>query len=528
MVRSPSMIRNDYWESFSIEEADIEFLYNLLLEKETPMTSTDLVQALIGERIRIEKINLESRQSQDGAIFLPKDHYQIGQTLSFPVFEWRQGVIVSVRPGNNPEIPPFEVLEVKMDNGETKLLASGVENHALNQPLTQFRDESLFDPIAVFSKYGEALSQTLEKELNSNQDLISIAGKWFAKSLLLDINAGHLNLAEAVLDMNGGGPISTATLVDQIDLSGDVNHQLVEFSLDYALEKDPRFDEVGPAGETLWFLHRLEPVEVQQPPLCLQHNPIEYDHNALSKDMLALEKNLDDELSHNSDSTPKIGNEATIAITYPHWRSGTLPITNRIQKFFPTANEAPIIKFTLVDSQTNQQFDGWVVRPGGYIYGLKEWFRSQGLIPGSLIHISKGKKPGEVQIYAEKKRSNREWVKTVLIGADGGVVFALLKQMVNAALDERMAIAITDTDALDKIWGNPAKQNHPLDYTVLTIMQELVKLSPQGNVHAQEIYAAVNVVRRCPPGPIFSVLASNPSFVHLGDLHFRIKEKEEE
>ncbi|HPH95906.1 MAG TPA: hypothetical protein PKW33_04350 [Anaerolineaceae bacterium] len=528
MVRSPSPIRNDYWESFSIEEADLEFLYNLLLEKETPMTSPDLVQALIGERIRIQKVDLESQQYQEGAIFLPKDHYEIGQTLSFPAFDWKNGVVINIRTGNNPDIPPFEVLEVRMDNGEVKMMASGVENHTLNQPLTQYHDETLFDPAAVFTRCGQALCQTLEKELNANPDLINIAGKWFAKSLLVDINAGHLNLAEAVLDMNGGGPTPTAVLMEQLDLSGDVNRQLIEFSLDYALEKDPRFDEVGPAGETLWFLHRLEPAEVQHPPSFLQYKPIEYNQDALTKDMLALEKSLDDELSKISDSNTRPGNEAVVTLTYPHWRSGTLPLTNRIQKFFPTAHEAPRIKFTLVDSQTNQSMDGWVVRPNGYIYGLKDWFHNLGLMPGSLIHITRGKKPGEVQIYAEKRRSNREWVKTVLIGADGGVVFALLKQMVNAAFDERMAIAISDTEALDKIWDNPAKQNHPLDYTVLNIMQELVKLSPQGNVHAQEIYAAVNVVRRCPPGPIFSVLASNPSFVHLGDLHFRIKEKEEE
>ena len=49
-----------------------------------------------------------------------------------------------------------------------------------------------------------------------------------------------------------------------MELPANVNPKLVEFSLDLALQEDPRFDEVGPAGEVLWYLHRLEPEEVRQ------------------------------------------------------------------------------------------------------------------------------------------------------------------------------------------------------------------------------------------------------------------------
>ena len=71
--------------------------------------------------------------------------------------------------------------------------------------------------------------------------------------------SGHLNLAEAILDMAGGGPLPTKALLEQVGLTSNTNSNLVEFSLDHALQEDPRFDEVGPAGETLWFLNRLEP-----------------------------------------------------------------------------------------------------------------------------------------------------------------------------------------------------------------------------------------------------------------------------
>jgi hypothetical protein len=52
------------------------------------------------------------------------------------------------------------------------------------------------------------------------------------------------------------------------------------------------------------------------------------------------------------------------------------------------------------------------------------------------------------------------------------------------------------------------------------------KLTPQGHVHAQELYSAVNIIRRVPPAPLLALLAGRPQFIHVGDLHFRLGEVE--
>lgn len=137
------------------------------------------------------------------------------------------------------------------------------------------------------------------------------------------------------------------------------------------------------------------------------------------------------------------------------------------------------------------------------------------------MRILRSDKPGEVIIKAEKRRPTREWIRTALIGADGGIVFAMLKQQVSTVFDERMAIAIPDTEALDKIWSQSGKLRGTLEQTTHTLMTELSKLNPQGHVHAQELYSAVNLVRRCPPGPILSLLAERSWASFLGDLYFR-------
>ena len=297
---------------------------------------------------------------------------------------------------------------------------------------------------------------------------------------------------------------------------------MTEFSLDLALEEDPRFDEVGPSGEVLWFLNRLEPEGVLKPHLCLRYNELDYDRSILTEPMLALEKELDDELSPVAVKLQGV-NEAQLPLIFPHWRAGTLPLSTRIRHLFPTAYEAPRIRFMLVDGETGEKFPGWVVRSQRFIFGLRDWYQAKGVMPGTLIKVKKGKNSGEVIVQCDSHRPNREWVRTVLVGSDGGVVFAMLKQQVTAAYDERMAIAVPDPEALDLVWQQTHKDHVPFERTLVNTVRELAKLTPQSHVHASELYTAVNVVRRCPPGPILALLASRPWFNHVGDLHFRFE-----
>ena len=526
MVIASLSLRDDYWETFDLQEEDIEFTYNYLLEIETPLTPDELIKAIVEERIRREIEAFEIQRSSAGDLYFPKDSFEENQNLIFPALGWRQGKVVSLRSGVNPDLTDLKVIKVKFENGEEREFASEVSDHFLNNPPEITHDSELLDSQFVMDSYREHLAESLESNLEANEDFVRIAGRWFPRALLVDVNQGHLNLAEAVLDMAGGGPLQTNTLIDQVELSSSENPKLVEFSLDLGLEEDTRFDEVGPAGEVLWFLKRLEPQEVLEIPSFLRYHEIEHDRDLLSKDMLALEQELDDELSplgsESSDS-----DEAVISLIFPHWRVGSLPLSARVRHLFPTAYEAPRIRFMLEDQKTGESFPGWVVPEKCYVIGLQDWFQTQGLIPGSFVRVQRGKAPGRVFISADSRRSSREWIRTVLVGSDGGTVFAMLKQMVAADFDERMAIAVPDVGALNDVWERMQKERPPFERVVVDIIRELTKLNPQGHVHATELYAALNIVRRCPPGPILALLASRPWFEHVGDLHFRFDDSEQ-
>lgn len=529
MVSIPLSIPADYWQTFQVSKKDIEFLHNHLFESETPMTGKELVGVLIEERIRSERITQAKKRQSDGKIYLPKETYKDGEHLVFPALDWAKGAITAVRPGVNPQFGEFDVLTVELDDGNNRMFASGLADHALNEEPDTSAEENNLDPVALQSAFGADIGLKLEAAFADDDGLVRIAGRWFPRALLVDVNQGHLNLAEAVLDMAGGEPLLTTDLLKDVELPEGVNPKLAEFSLNLALQEDSRFDEVGPAGEVLWCLQRLEPENVREVPLFLRYTPMEHDRGLLTDDMLALEAQLDDELSEAGTGSDEDADEVTISLIFPHWRAGTLPITSRVQSMFPTAYESPRVRFTLVDGKTGDEIPAWVVRNDRYVSGLRDWYETLELMPGSLMSIRRGKKAGEAIIEAKTHRTTKDWVRTVIVGADGGVVFALLKQTVTAEFNERMAFALPALDAADQLWKPDAQKKRTFEKLVISVMRELTKLNPQGHVHAQELYAATNILRRVPFAPLMVLLESRPDdFVHVGDLHYRLSEEHRE
>lgn len=514
--------QNNIWGNFEANNDDIDFIFNKLFEIETPTNTTDLVKILIQERIRLEIIRREGMAKSKGDIYLPKDDFQIGQKLTFPALNYQSGEVVSIREGNNPDIGDFSVIQINFRKGESKEFASNLPDHALNQTFIALDDDSDLEFDHIFSTYKSVISDSLLEKLYNNQDLVQIAGFWFPRSLLIDINIGYLNLAEAVLEVSNGGPLSTPEIIEQIELPTDSNTMLTEFSLNLALQEDPRFDEVGPAGETMWFLHRSEPENVRnRPKFLIPDKQKVFDYTKYSDYLAQMNAGVFDELEHSNIEENGSNNGVTIAVIFPHIVSGTLPLSSNLEKLFPTAYESPRIRFTFIDGDTQENFAGWVIRESKYVYGLEEWYEKNNVLPGSLVHIKPGKAAGEVIVSIGKKRPTREWVRTATLNSDGKITFSMTKQLISTEFDEIMAIAISEKDQIVNLWEKYLAV--PAEKLVPTFVRELAKLNPQGHVHAQELYAAYNIVKRVSPSYVLHLLENSTEIEHLGDLYFRIK-----
>lgn len=511
-----------YWTSFEVKDDDIDFIINLLLEREVPLTSDEMASALVEQRLaQLEKEAQEAEQTEH-PVYIPAETYKVGQVLAFSEFEFETGEIVGVREGKNPDLDPFSVIKVAFaGNGSEREFASDLADHILsNPPEPDPEIEELRKPETIMARFGEIIIANLDERLDKVDDIVRIAWKWFPSALVAEITDGHLNLAEAVLDVEAGGPLPTADLLKHVELPESLSTGLAEFSLDYALQEDERFDEVGPAGQVLWFLRRLEPPEVLFVPPRLESQEKALDSSILTDELQELITKLDDEMSELQ--APDVApDDVTVTLIFPHWRVGALPLSARLEPLFPTAYESPRIRFILIDGHSGERFPGWVVREHGYVFGLEDWYREYKVPAGGLVRVHPGDAPGEVVVETFDRRMRNDWIRTVTIAENGQIGFTMLKQPVGTAYDDLMVIGLIDTQALDEVWMRSQQQQHPLDRTVAHVFRELAKLTPQSAVHAQTLYAAVNVIQRQPPSTIFAELIKRPYFQHVGDLYWR-------
>ncbi len=517
-----------YWGEFDVTDNDLEFIDNLLLEREVPLTKEEMSRALVAHRLDLLRIDQE-RQSNSGLkAYLPEGEYAVGESLVFQLLDNRVGTVASIREANNPDLPSFKVIQVDFEgNEEPKEFAAGFEEHILNSAASEAGEiESGVPPEVILETYGSQIARKIEARLQASAETVRIAGRWFHSGLVADINEGHLNLAEAVLDVAEGGPLPTRSLVEHMELPAGMDPLLTAFSVDFALQEDERFDEVGPAGKILWYLKRLEPDDALKIPKRLAYSPKPYEREGLTDELLALERDLDDELSEVEAPEASAASGITLPILFPHRKAGTLPLSTRLQPLFPRAYEAPRIRFVLVDGRTGDKFPGWVVRKERYVYGLGDWYSSNGVPAGGLIKITPSEAEGEVVLQAMEPRQRNDWIRTVTIDSGGNIGFTMLKHPVGTSYDERMIVGQIDEEALEQAWELGKQRKHSPERLTAYVFRELAKLNPQGTVHAKSLYSAVNVIRRLPPGPIFAELVRQSYYESVGDLYWKLNDSE--
>lgn len=524
------MMPSHHWaRNFTVEKQDIEYLTSLLLERETPLDTEELARALIEERLKQEAATLRERY-QDARLYNPSQVYQVGQRVIFPELEYETAIVLNIRPGNNPDYGVFNVIGVEFENDDMNTASKHREfaveltvDHALSQ--NQNGDDSYraIGEMTVPEVMGLAHDQIISKvneSLRANPDLIYMARRWFPRDLLMDVNEGHLNLAEAVLDIAGGGPIQTQDILNEIGGLGKAPRELQIFSMNYALNQDDRFDEVGPSGEVLWHLTHLEPPEVQQLPAMLRYTPIEYDRSLLTAEMLALEAEIDDELSP-QEGVELPDDEVTITLNYPHRRLGTMPLSARTAAIFPTARQTPRVSFSLTDGQDGEEYPAWVVRKEGYVYGLGKFYRKHKLPVGAYVTVRRGDKSGKLVVDFKGYKPRTEWIR-LIIPKNDQISFENQKRAIGAEYDELMILGADDLAGVDAAFQTIHQQRKNLAAILRSLIPSLGALTPQGTVHAKTLYSATNILRRCPPGPIFAMLVANPDFQNVGGHYWKL------
>jgi hypothetical protein len=425
-----------------------------------------------------------------------------------------------VRPGHNPKYGDFEVIQVRFeDQDKVREFASSLDHpHKLNREDGELLEaEELASPAELYDQYGADVQRKLLERLQDSDEFVSFRGEWFLKGLLPEIHEGYLNIVEAMIDLEGM-PLPAEKLLQELDLPTDIAPAAQAFSLNYTLAQDGRFDDVGTDDQSLWFLRRLEPPEITHLPPRLRHSPVIYDRAVLGDELVRWEIEIDDEISNLPAPASEAEEETssvTIVLNYPHRRVGSIPLTSQTEGLFPRGDTERVM-VTLLDGRTGQKMLGWVIREHKYVYGLKKWYDKNDIPVGAYIELERGDDPLTVVVDYLPQRKKREWIRVAT--AEGGrLSFAMQMRSIGCEYDELMVLDEDDPAEIDALWMRSEESGKSVSEVVRQVFPELAKLNPQGTVHAKTLYSAVNVEKRCPPGPILAELATTADFLAVGD-----------
>jgi hypothetical protein len=512
----------EFWlEEFTINDEDVLYLYEWLVEENEPRTVEELSRKVIERRCLREEEALLKR-GDHGAIYQPQDEYEVGQRLVFPAFDYAAAEVLAIRDGDNPRFGPFKVIQVQLETESSprEFAAALTTEHALSGSTALLQDsDSLIAAQQLFELYGATVRQNLQESLVENADFVNFGDSWYLRGLVPGVTPFHLNIAEAMI-YEHAQPLSIAQLLQEVDFPPEIKTAVQTYALSHALSQDSRFAEVSVEDESAWYLKALIPESVYDLPVHLVVAHATRGGEWLNRELRDFALELGDE-ADTLDGVPATPSPAPpsveLFLTYPHRREGTLPLN---ASALALVSERPSERFvvTFIDGRYKEEMQGWMMPAAGYAWGLGDWYARHDLPIGAVIELAKGDEPFTFVVSYLKGRAKTDWIRQARV-MDGKVSFSMQRKSYVSRYDKHLLIDEGSVAALDGLW-TPAEEARSLFEHLVELFPELAKLNVLGQVHAKTLYSAVNLTRRCGAVPIFAAMTRQACFDPVGDGHW--------
>jgi len=246
MAKTP---RNEsYWrDSFSVTEEEDMVLQTHFEAQGAPMSLDEIAHFLVQHQVADEAV-------ANAGQYTPEDGYEEGQKLIFPALNGTVGTVVGVRPGNNPRYGDFKVIAVRFSGQPTPR-----EFVAASQTIRLRGGDNAMAPRLskdeIVAQFGDSIEETVLAALEDSGDYVTNGREWLPRAMLLTFHAGHLNIAEAMIDMVGS-PLTPEELLPELEVASPLPETAKLFSLNYALAQDNRFKNVGSDSAPQWDLNK--------------------------------------------------------------------------------------------------------------------------------------------------------------------------------------------------------------------------------------------------------------------------------
>jgi hypothetical protein len=506
-----------YWQDFELCPGDLEYLSELLIEEEAPLSVEDLARRLMQKRVDDEKGVWEERKTK-GRVYQPREAYAEGDRLVFSALGDAAGTVVGVRSGRNPEYEPFQVIRVSMDgDGEAREFASSLPHpHALNFIQSDQGQDFTLDHLDIvaatlFDRYGQFVTPSLLGGLRESAEFVNFGGEWFLRGFLLPIEEGHLNLAEAVLDLAAGFS-GAQDILSVLEMPTETSQAVHMFSLNHALASDSqgRFKFAGTKGATEWCLPRVA-----------EAKPLRFERGPAS---ISLDHVLDDVIDIVPDgATQPDGDVQTWShvLTFYDWYWGHLPYDLRAKLFLvePLLEGQSCARVHLRPSAGGDPFPVVVYYPSERQWGwwgsteLRSFLESHELAPGATIRVRRTGPAGDLGAYEIDYLPGPTSKMEMLDYEEGGKpVFRRLS--LKCQVDEEMSLPRARFSALEALGLLDDSKRRVTSLLLKTAFQRVGEklLRGLGIVHRasfSDLHVATNIERPLPATILEAIFRQN-------------------
>jgi len=508
-----------YWQrDFEVTDDDLEALYAAILEDGKPRSLPEITTLVMYRRYLLEREALE-RQASQGTLYRPRESYAAGQRLIFSALGYKMGTIVGTRNGHNPKYGDFAVLQIELEGSRrVREFAADLQvPHELNEVDDLGVGQEEISPDKLHQLFAHWTQPHLETALEESDEFVCFGKHWFLREFLPEVHIGHLNIAEALIDLSRT-PLATDTILKEMSFPAGVTSEAGLFALNRALSLDERFDEVSTSDQPQWYLFSLEPEAISKKPIRLEPTYATQVGMLLHRESLDLVEEIADEWDEVEGALLgglKPVSSATFILTYPHRREGTMPINWKMATLFPQSRNKHV-RVTFADRRNREKFDVWAAPSQRYAAGLGEWYRKHNVPVGGIIELSRIDDPLTIQISYSSRRRKGEWVRSLRV-LDGMLSFEIQKRAYTCRYDKNILLDDGPDELIDQLWTEIDEKKPSLFQTLQDIFPELAKLNANGIVHAKALYSAVNIVRRCGVVPILAELGRRACFDPVGD-----------
>ena len=125
-------------------------------------------------------------------------------------------------------------------------------------------------------------------------------------------------------------------------------------------------------------------------------------------------------------------------------------------------------------------------------------------------------------------RSGKDWIRSLNLDDKNHFSFVTSQHKISTEFDERMAVYVENSPQLDTFWEANNRKESNVVRQIELVFRELSKDNPQGIIHFNEIYAAINMLRRVPSRLLYAILLKEESIQRIDQMYFKLANKDEE